>query len=105
VKRALSHTNSFAGERLPKFGVDTPKEEELGHVSQKYDIIKLQYYDIIVYVAHTIIDRIRVVAWRDVRTGTKTKWLTTMVVKLFTIKVIINIILNVSHNFIQKILF
>lgn len=33
VKRALTHTNSFAGERLPKFGVETLKEEELGHVS------------------------------------------------------------------------
>lgn len=33
VKRALSHTNSFTGERLPKFGVDTLKEDELGHVS------------------------------------------------------------------------
>lgn len=33
VKRALTHTNSFAGERLPKFGVETLKEDELGHVS------------------------------------------------------------------------
>lgn len=33
VKRALSHANSFTSERLPKFGVDTLKEEELGHVS------------------------------------------------------------------------
>lgn len=33
VKRALSHTNSFTGERLPKFGVETLKEDELGHVS------------------------------------------------------------------------
>lgn len=33
VKRELSHTNSFTGERLPKFGVDTLKEEELGQVS------------------------------------------------------------------------
>lgn len=33
VKRALTHTNSFAGERLPKYGVETLKEEELGHVS------------------------------------------------------------------------
>ncbi|XP_060841027.1 cAMP-specific 3',5'-cyclic phosphodiesterase isoform X8 [Rhopalosiphum padi] len=37
VKRALSHTNSFAGERLPKFGVDTPKEEELGHTLAEID--------------------------------------------------------------------
>lgn len=34
VKRALSHTNSFTGERLPKYGVETLKEEELGHVSR-----------------------------------------------------------------------
>ncbi|XP_022160358.1 cAMP-specific 3',5'-cyclic phosphodiesterase isoform X3 [Myzus persicae] len=37
VKRALSHTNSFAGERLPKFGVDTPKEEELGNTLAEID--------------------------------------------------------------------
>ncbi|XP_017851652.1 cAMP-specific 3',5'-cyclic phosphodiesterase isoform X8 [Drosophila busckii] len=30
VKRPLSHTNSFTGERLPTFGVETPKENELG---------------------------------------------------------------------------
>ncbi|KAF4518051.1 hypothetical protein B566_EDAN009001 [Ephemera danica] len=30
VKRPLCHTNSFTGEKLPKFGVDTPHEEELG---------------------------------------------------------------------------
>lgn len=34
VKRALTHTNSFTGERLPKFGVETMKEEELGSVSK-----------------------------------------------------------------------
>lgn len=33
VKRALSHTNSFTGERLPKYGVETLKEDDLGHVS------------------------------------------------------------------------
>ncbi|XP_050435645.1 cAMP-specific 3',5'-cyclic phosphodiesterase isoform X4 [Adelges cooleyi] len=37
VKRALSHTNSFAGERLPKFGVDTVKEEELGSTLAEID--------------------------------------------------------------------
>lgn len=35
VKRALSHTNSFAGDRPPRYGVDTPKEEELGQVSHR----------------------------------------------------------------------
>ncbi|XP_045764655.1 cAMP-specific 3',5'-cyclic phosphodiesterase isoform X2 [Maniola jurtina] len=30
VKRALTHTNSFTGERVPTYGVETPHEEELG---------------------------------------------------------------------------
>lgn len=30
VKRPLSHTNSFTGERLPTHGVDTPHEASLG---------------------------------------------------------------------------
>ncbi|XP_072941057.1 3',5'-cyclic-AMP phosphodiesterase isoform X2 [Epargyreus clarus] len=30
VKRALTHTNSFTGERVPRYGVETPHEEELG---------------------------------------------------------------------------
>uniref|UniRef100_A0A1B6CZC8 Phosphodiesterase n=1 Tax=Clastoptera arizonana TaxID=38151 RepID=A0A1B6CZC8_9HEMI len=30
VKRPLTHTNSFTGEKLPKYGVETPFEEELG---------------------------------------------------------------------------
>lgn len=30
VKRPLSHTNSFAGERLPTYGVETPHELPLG---------------------------------------------------------------------------
>lgn len=29
VKRALSHTNSFTGERLPTYGVETPHEASL----------------------------------------------------------------------------
>lgn len=33
VKRQLCHTNSFTGEKLPKHGVETPFEEELGVVS------------------------------------------------------------------------
>lgn len=32
VKRPLYHTNSFTGEKLPKFGVETPHEEELERV-------------------------------------------------------------------------
>lgn len=30
VKRPLSHTNSFTGERLPTYGVETPHENALG---------------------------------------------------------------------------
>ncbi|KAG8224672.1 hypothetical protein J437_LFUL005114 [Ladona fulva] len=30
VKRPLQHTNSYSGERLPKYGVETEDEEELG---------------------------------------------------------------------------
>jgi len=33
VKRPLTHTNSFTGERVPLHGVETPHEEELGKVS------------------------------------------------------------------------
>ncbi|XP_034824342.1 3',5'-cyclic-AMP phosphodiesterase isoform X1 [Maniola hyperantus] len=32
VKRALTHTNSFTGERVPTYGVETPHEEELGQL-------------------------------------------------------------------------
>lgn len=32
VKRPLTHTNSFTGERVPLHGVETPHEEELGKV-------------------------------------------------------------------------
>lgn len=42
VKRALSHTNSFTGERLPKFGVETLKEDELGHVSHEFYLKNLR---------------------------------------------------------------
>lgn len=33
VKRPLTHTNSFTGERVPLHGVETPHEEQLGKVS------------------------------------------------------------------------
>lgn len=33
VKRPLTHTNSFTGEKLPKHGVETAFEDELGKVS------------------------------------------------------------------------
>lgn len=33
VKRPLCHANSFTGEKLPKYGVETRYEEELGQVS------------------------------------------------------------------------
>lgn len=42
VKRALSHTNSFAGDRPPRYGVDTLKEEELGQVSFFVQVDKRQ---------------------------------------------------------------
>lgn len=32
VKRPLTHTNSFTGERVPVHGVETPHEEQLGKV-------------------------------------------------------------------------
>lgn len=32
VKRPLTHTNSFTGEKAPKHGVDTPFEDDLGKV-------------------------------------------------------------------------
>lgn len=32
VKRPLTHTNSFTGERVPLYGVETPQEEQLGKV-------------------------------------------------------------------------
>jgi hypothetical protein len=32
VKRPLTHTNSFTGERVPLYGVETAHEEELGKV-------------------------------------------------------------------------
>ena len=39
VKRPLAHTNSFTGERVPIFGVETPHEEELGNVRDFYIIL------------------------------------------------------------------
>ncbi|XP_049805023.1 cAMP-specific 3',5'-cyclic phosphodiesterase isoform X1 [Schistocerca nitens] len=37
VKRPLCHTNSFTGEKLPKHGVETPYEEELGTLLVEID--------------------------------------------------------------------
>ncbi|XP_055384877.1 cAMP-specific 3',5'-cyclic phosphodiesterase isoform X2 [Condylostylus longicornis] len=37
VKRPLSHTNSFTGERLPTFGVETPHENALGTLLGELD--------------------------------------------------------------------
>ncbi|XP_075235698.1 phosphodiesterase dunce isoform X2 [Lycorma delicatula] len=37
VKRPLTHTNSFTGEKLPKYGVETPYEEELGKLILEID--------------------------------------------------------------------
>ncbi|XP_046388540.1 cAMP-specific 3',5'-cyclic phosphodiesterase-like isoform X3 [Ischnura elegans] len=37
VKRPLQHTNSYSGEKLPKFGVETDREEELGKTLDEID--------------------------------------------------------------------
>ncbi|KAK0176418.1 hypothetical protein PV328_000553 [Microctonus aethiopoides] len=37
VKRPLTHTNSFTGERVPLYGVETPQEEQLGKVLSDID--------------------------------------------------------------------
>ncbi|XP_063361166.1 3',5'-cyclic-AMP phosphodiesterase isoform X6 [Cydia amplana] len=37
VKRTLTHTNSFTGERVPRYGVETPHEEELGRCLSELD--------------------------------------------------------------------
>ncbi|XP_076300625.1 phosphodiesterase dunce isoform X5 [Lasioglossum baleicum] len=37
VKRPLTHTNSFTGERVPLYGVETPTEEELGLLLRDID--------------------------------------------------------------------
>ncbi|XP_078044198.1 phosphodiesterase dunce isoform X2 [Augochlora pura] len=37
VKRPLTHTNSFTGERVPLYGVETPSEEELGKLLSDID--------------------------------------------------------------------
>ncbi|XP_063621183.1 3',5'-cyclic-AMP phosphodiesterase isoform X6 [Cydia splendana] len=37
VKRTLTHTNSFTGERVPRHGVETPHEEELGRCLSELD--------------------------------------------------------------------
>lgn len=40
VKRPLTHTNSFTGERVPLHGVETPHEEELGKVGRIFLALK-----------------------------------------------------------------
>ena len=37
VKKPLHHTNSFTGEKLPKYGVETPYEEDLGKMLGEID--------------------------------------------------------------------
>ncbi|XP_024943718.1 cAMP-specific 3',5'-cyclic phosphodiesterase isoform X2 [Cephus cinctus] len=37
VKRPLTHTNSFTGERVPLYGVETPHEEQLGKLVSDID--------------------------------------------------------------------
>lgn len=46
VKRPLTHTNSFTGEKLPKHGVETAFEDELGKVSFIFVTITLLECDI-----------------------------------------------------------
>lgn len=38
VKRPLCHANSFTGEKLPKHGVETRYEEELGQVCEHPEV-------------------------------------------------------------------
>ncbi|XP_023174081.1 cAMP-specific 3',5'-cyclic phosphodiesterase isoform X3 [Drosophila hydei] len=46
VKRPLSHTNSFTGERLPTFGVETPRENELGTLLGELDMWGIEIFKI-----------------------------------------------------------
>ncbi|XP_064556768.1 3',5'-cyclic-AMP phosphodiesterase isoform X1 [Drosophila montana] len=46
VKRPLSHTNSFTGERLPTFGVETPNENELGTLLGELDMWGIEIFKI-----------------------------------------------------------
>ncbi|XP_030245210.1 cAMP-specific 3',5'-cyclic phosphodiesterase-like isoform X2 [Drosophila navojoa] len=46
VKRPLSHTNSFTGERLPTFGVETPRENELGTLLGELDTWGIEIFKI-----------------------------------------------------------
>ncbi|XP_043867404.1 cAMP-specific 3',5'-cyclic phosphodiesterase isoform X5 [Drosophila mojavensis] len=46
VKRPLSHTNSFTGERLPTFGVETSKENELGTLLGELDTWGIEIFKI-----------------------------------------------------------
>lgn len=41
VKRPLTHTNSFTGERVPLYGVETPHEEQLGKVKRFFSFFQL----------------------------------------------------------------
>nr|XP_053631266.1 cAMP-specific 3',5'-cyclic phosphodiesterase-like [Cherax quadricarinatus] len=46
VKKPLLHANSFTGERLPKYGVDTHHEEELGKILEDIDKWGIDIYRI-----------------------------------------------------------
>lgn len=46
VKKPLLHANSFSGERLPKYGVDTRQEEELGKILEDIDKWGIDIYRI-----------------------------------------------------------
>ena len=43
VKRPLTHTNSFTGERVPAYGVETPHEEQLGKVCSLINLYYRKY--------------------------------------------------------------
>lgn len=46
VKRPLSHTNSFTGERLPPFGVETPHESVLATYLSEVDVWGIDIFKI-----------------------------------------------------------
>lgn len=49
VKKPLLHANSFSGERLPKYGVDTRQEEELGKVREALAFLLIGLVSVCLY--------------------------------------------------------
>ncbi|XKL62450.1 hypothetical protein PGB90_002283 [Kerria lacca] len=62
VKRPLCHANSFTGEKLPKYGVETKYEEELGETLKEIDkwgidifrIVELSEHKPLTAIAYTV---------------------------------------------------